>query len=138
MDNYEKVINAAKNLSAYEGDGHKVTNHHSDYLNGSLYVVGFETKDGEERHNFVYIEGDLIEVCKNQALLNEFVSRKSKKTGISAAINSLVGTAGIIGLIITLTIVYLLIARSGSEIPKELWAALLAILAYYFGIKTSK
>ncbi len=66
------------------------------------------------------------------------VARKSKKVGISAFFSGIGGVSGLIGVIITLTIVYLVIARPDSEVPKELWAALTAVLAFYFGSKPSK
>ncbi len=138
MDNYEKTVQESKKLSSHEGDGHKVINHHSDYLKGSLYVVGFKTADGEERSNFVYIEGNDVTVCKNQALLNEMVARKSRKVGLSSLIEDFGGVAGIIGLMITVTIVYILINDPKAEVPQILSAALTTILGFYFGTKSSK
>lgn len=136
MSNHEKAIEAARSLS-HESKDFRVANHHSEFLDGSLYLINFENKSGAA-HCFVYIEGERVEVCKNQALLNELVARKSKKVGVSALLGGLGGISGIIGLIVTLTIVYLVIARPGAEVPKELWAALTAILAFYFGSKASK
>ena len=136
MSDHEKAIEAARSFS-HEAKDFRVANHHSEFLDGSLYLINFETQSGPT-HCFVYIEGEKVEVCKNQALLNELVSRKSKKVGVTALLNGLGGVSGIIGIIITLAIVYLVIARPESEVPKELWAALTAILAFYFGSKASK
>lgn len=138
MDNFEKAILASRNLSASEGSGHRVINHHPEYLNGQLYVIIFESKDGESLTNYVYIEGNDVTVCKNPALLNELVSRKSKKSGLQALIDSVGGIAGIIGLIITLTIVGLLIKDPRMEIPQILSTALTTILGFYFGTKSGK
>ena len=137
MDNFEKAINASKNLSSAEGTGHRVINHHTEYLNGELYVVGFDDAD-ELLTNFVYIEGDDITVCKNQALLNELVARKSKKSGLAFVVDSIGGIAGIIGLIITLTIVWLVVKDPKLEIPQVLSAALTTILGFYFGTKANR
>ncbi|WP_226649667.1 holin family protein [Microbulbifer variabilis] len=136
MSEYELAIESVRNFS-HEGKDFRVANHHTEFLDGSLYLINFEGKDGPA-HNFVYIEGEKIEVCKNQALLNELVARKSKKVGVTALLNGLGGISGIIGLIITVAIIYLVIARPETEVPKELWAALTAILAFYFGSKSSK
>ena len=136
MIEYERAIDAARNLS-HEAKEFRVTNHQAEFLDGSLFLINFESKQGLA-HCFVYIEGDKVEVCKNQALLNELVARKSKKVGVTSLLNGLGGISGIIGLIITLAIVYLVIASPEVEVPKELWAALTAILAFYFGSKASK
>ncbi len=136
MSDHEKAIEAAKSFS-HEAKDFRVANHHSEFLDGSLYLINFESQSGSA-HCFVYMEDGKVEVCKNQALLNELVARKSKKVGITALLNGLGGVSGIIGIIITLAIIYIVIALPGSEVPKELWAALTAILAFYFGSKTSK
>ncbi len=137
MNEQEKAIEAAMNFTA-DGDEYHIVNHHPEFLNGSLYLVGFEDANKGASHCFVYMEKGISTVCKNQALLNELVARKSKKSGIAAFINSIGGVEGLIALIILLTIVYLIVFKSGSEIPQELWAALIAIMAYYFGSKASK
>ena len=136
MTPHEKVIEAAKNF-CYEGKNFRVVNHHSEFLNRSLYLINFECED-EPKHCFVYVEGSQIEVCKNQALLNELVARKSKKIGFAAVLSGLGGISGIIGLIITLTIVYLVISNPKAEVPQILSTALTAILGLYFGSKSSK
>jgi len=136
MSSHEKAIEAAKMFS-HEAKDFRVANHHAEFLDGSLYLINFESQSGPA-HCFVYIEGEKVEVCKNQALLNELVSRKSKKVGMAAFLNGIGGVSGIIGIIITLTIAYLVIARPEVEVPKELWAALTAVLAFYFGSKASK
>lgn len=138
MDNFDKAIKASRDLSSGEGDGHKVINHHSDYLNGALYVVEFNSKDGKSLFNYVYIEGSEVTVCKNPALLNEMVARKSRKSGFSSVMESLGGVSGVIGLIVTLTIVYLLVHDPKAEIPQILSTALTAILGFYFGSKAGK
>ena len=138
MDEFAKAINAASNISAHEGSEFKVINHHSEYLKGSLYVVGFTGKDGEQKTNYVYIEGTDIHVCKNPALLNEFGARKSKKFGIPDTIEALGDIAGIIGLLITGTIIWMLIQNPEANIPQVLSASLTTILGYYFGSKTSR
>jgi Mn2+/Fe2+ NRAMP family transporter len=137
MNEQDKAIEAVMNFTA-DGDEYHVVNHHPEFLNGSLYLIAFEDANKGASHCFVYMEKGVSTVCKNQALLNELVARKSKKIGIAAALGSIGGTEGLIALIITLTIVYLIVFRSSADVPKELWAALLAILAYYFGSKASK
>lgn len=133
MDNFAKAIEAASNLSSHEGAGFKVINHHPEYLDGSLYVVGFNDANGERLSNYVYIQGDDITVCKNPSLLNEFVSRKSRKKGITALVDSIGGIAGIIGLLITCTIIFLIVNNPDANVPQILSAALTTILGYFFG-----
>ncbi|WP_461535174.1 hypothetical protein [Spongorhabdus nitratireducens] len=137
MNNHERAIEEAEKF-AHKCKNFRIANHHSEFLDGSLYLVNFENESGESHHCFVYLEGNKAEVCKNQALLNELVSRKSKKVGITAFLNGIGGVSGIIGIIITLTIVYLVIMRPESQVPKELWGALTAVLAFYFGSKAAK
>jgi hypothetical protein len=138
IDDFEKAIRASSNLSSHEGTNHRVINHHIEFLDGSLYVVEFDSKEDKKLVNYVYIEGSDITVCKNPALLNELVARKSKKTGATLVLESIGGIAGIIGLIITLTIVWLLIKDPKAEVPQLLSAALTTILGFYFGTKTNK
>jgi len=138
MDNFEKAVKASKELSSHEGDGHCVINHHTEYLKGSLYIIGFKSSEGKEFKNFVYIEGDEVTVCKNPAILNEFVARKSQKSDFRNTIEALGGVAGIIGLIITITIVWLVINNPDAKIPQILSAALTSILGFYFGSKAGK
>jgi hypothetical protein len=136
MENYEKAITAAKNLSSHEGDGHRVINFHSNYLGGALYVIGFKTPKNEERTNYVYIEGNDVTVCKNSTMLNDFVARKSKKGFLASLVEALEGVAGIIGLIITIAIVFMFINNPKVEIPQILSASLTTILGFYFGKKS--
>lgn len=134
MNEIELAIDASMNLSA-DGDEYHVINHHSEFLEGSLYVVAFKMGD-EEKHNFVYMESGVPSVFKNQALLNEFVARKTRKKGFVAVLESIGGIAGIIGIIITLAIVYLVVKSPDAEIPQVLSGALTAILGFYFGSKS--
>lgn len=138
MDNFAKAIKAASNLSSHEGADFKVINHHPEFLDGSLYVIGFNDAIGESLSNYVYIQGEEITVCKNPALLNELVSRKSRKTGIAAFIESIGGVAGIIGLLITCTIIGLLVRNPEGSVPQVLSAALTTILGFFFGTKVNK
>ena len=139
MENYEEAIIQSKKLSGGEGNNHHVINHHSEFLGGELYVVEFDKTEKDETKkytNYVYFEGGKIEVCKNPALLNELVARKSKKQGFSVFMESIEGIAGVIGLIVTLTIVYLLVKNPAVEIPHILSTSLTTILGFYFGTKT--
>ena len=137
MDNFEKAIKSSKELSSYEGSDHRVINHHSDFLNGSLYVVGFVNPENEKKHNYVYIEGKDVTVYKNEAILNEMVARKSTSK-FTSFMDGMGGIAGIIGLIITFTIVFMLLNNPEAKIPQVLSAALSTILGFYFGSKSSK
>ena len=136
MDNQKKAIETVKNITP-EAETFRLISYHLEYLNGALYVVGFDTDDGP-KHNYVYIENGEASVYRNEALLNELVARKSKKSGFASILDSIGGIAGIIGLIITLTIVYLVVSKPDTDIPQILSTGLTAILGFYFGSKTSK
>lgn len=140
MDSYDKAIDAVKSLSPENFSNFRVSNHHSEFLSGSLYLVEFENPDKPDKkyHNFVYIEGPVLEVCKNQALLNELVSKKSKKTRFELVLDNLGGVAGIIGLIITISIIWFVVNYPGKDVPQVLSTALTAILGFYFGSKVNK
>jgi hypothetical protein len=138
MDNFEKAVEASKNLTNNDGIGHHVINHLSEFLDGQLYVVGFKSSEGQQFLNYVYIEGEKATVYKNEALLLSFVSKYSKKSGLQYFFENIGGIAGLIGLIITFTIVYLIISNPKNEIPQILSAALTTILGFYFGTKTNK
>ena len=138
MQNFEKAIEAAQGVSAHEGQDHTIINHHPEFLDGSLYVVGFKDENDESKTVYVYIEGKKVTVCKNQALLNEMVARKTQKKGIAYIIESFGGVAGFIGLAITGTIIYMFFNDPKVEIPQILSGALTTILGYYFGTQTNK
>ncbi len=120
-----------------QGDEYHVINYHPEFLSGELYVVAFETEEGS-KHVFVYMENGRPTVCKNPALLNELVARKSKKTGFHSIMEGLGGIAGIIGVLVTVTIIYLVLRDPKAEIPQVLSAALTTILGFYFGSKVNK
>lgn len=138
MKNHEKAINATKQLSGHESHSHQIINYHKDFLRGSLYVVSFTFREDNDKVNYVYIEDNEVTVCKNPALLNELVSKKSQKRGMSEFIDEIGGTSGIIGLLITCTIIWMLVNNPNNEIPQILSTALTTILGFYFGSKTVK
>ena len=133
MEYKEKAIEEVKKITS-DARNYKIVNAHPDFMNGVLYVVGFDTDEGNF-HNYVYINKNEVYLAKNEALLLSWVSKKAKSLSL---LEQLGGVAGIIGLVITLVIAFLVIARPEAEVPKELWAALTAILAFYFGSRVSK
>ena len=132
----DRVIEATKGI-IHNAKSHRIVFHHPEYLDGSLYVVEYDLNKSSSQC-YVYVENGVANVLTSQALLNEMVARKAKKSGFSSGIESLGGMAGIIGLIITLTIVYIVIGKPEAEIPQILSTALTAILGFYFGSKVSK
>ncbi|QGX40890.1 hypothetical protein [Permianibacter aggregans] len=133
MEYKEKAIEEVRRITS-DAKNCRIVNVHPDFMNGTLYVVGFDTDEGKF-HNYVYVHKNEIYLAKNEALLLSWISKKTRGLSLLEQIG---GSAGIIGLIITLTIVFLVIFRPEAEVPKELWAALTAVLAFYFGSKVAK
>lgn len=131
----DRVIEATKNI-IHNAKNHRIIFHHPEYLDGALYVVEYDFENSTNSC-YVYVNNGVANVLTSQALLNEMVARKTKKSGVSSVIDSLGGMAGIIGLIVTLTIVYIVVGKPESEIPQILSTALTAILGFYFGSKKS-
>lgn len=133
MEESEKAIEKVRKITP-DADKYKIINMYPDFMQGSLYVVGFEVDEGSF-HNFVFINGKEIYVARNDALLLSWISKKSKRLNFLEQIG---GVAGIIGLVITLAIIFLVVTKPGEGVPNELWAAFTAVLAFYFGSKTSR
>lgn len=133
MNDVEKVLEQVRLLNP-RSDSLHVVNLHKDFLGGALYVIGFE-RDGDQFHNFVFLDKDELHVAKNDALLISMISKRYKKETL---LDSLGGVAGIIGLAVTATIIYLLINNPLAEIPQILSAALTTILGFYFGSQTTR
>ncbi|CAH9067697.1 hypothetical protein PSECIP111854_04175 [Pseudoalteromonas sp. CIP111854] len=133
--NKDRVIQATKNI-IHNAKNYRVIFHHPEYLDGELYVVEYDIEKASNSC-YVYVENGEANVLTSQALLNEMVARKTKKSGVASTLDSLGGMAGIIGLIVTLTIVYIVVGKPEAEIPQILSTALTAILGFYFGSKKS-
>lgn len=133
MEERDKAIEEVKKINPKAIDFH-IVNVHSDFMDGNLYVVGFED-EGSTYHNYVHIDEHGAHLSKNEALLISMVSKKYKRVSI---LDSLGGVAGIIGLAITGAIIYLLIENPRYEIPQVLSAALTTILGFYFGSQVKK
>ncbi|MBI5558319.1 MAG: hypothetical protein HY885_11845 [Deltaproteobacteria bacterium] len=133
MDERQKALEEVRNLSPDATNFH-IVNLHPDFFDGTLYVVGFEEGD-KIFHNYVFVNSSGCHLSKNEALLLSMVAKKSKKSHV---IELLGGISGIIGLIVTLTIVYIVVRDPKAEIPQILSTALTAILGFYFGSKSSR
>ncbi|MDP2227473.1 MAG: hypothetical protein Q8J78_08365 [Moraxellaceae bacterium] len=133
MNARERAIEEVKNVNP-KATNCTITNVHYDFLDGTLFVVGFES-EGNAFHNYVFVDSKSCHISKNEALLISMISKKSKKYDVLEALG---GMSGIIGLIITVTIAYLVIRDPSAEVPPILSAALTAILGFYFGSKTQK
>lgn len=136
MGNQERALSAVESLNS-EGNDFSVTFVHSDFMDGSLYVVEFFSAS-DRITNWVYIAGKELNVIKNPALLVEFVARKTRRLGLATTIlKHTGGIAGLIALIITISICYMFVFRENTEIPDVLSAALTTVLGFYFGSKTT-
>lgn len=118
-----------------------------DFLNGSLVFVEFEDSDGEDDENYVYIDrnGEAV-ICLWFQDVASLVAQRSGHTPRSLALQllSVGGVAGLIAVLITLTIAFILI-RDASDagnlkdhpLVETMKNALVIILGFYFGSKVS-
>lgn len=113
MDDREKALEEVKRLNP-NADNYHIVNVHPDFLNGTLYVVGFDQNDGSW-HNYVHSDESGFHVTKNEALLISMISKKHKQ---SSLLESLGGVAGLIGLAITGAIIYLLVIILATKFRK--------------------
>lgn len=103
---------------------------HTGFLNGKLYVVRFKQGNREELENYVYIAGAQIEVAKSTSHLVDLVTRKGRHATAFQLLLEFGGIAGVIAIVITLTICYIYIFKTGGAVPPVLSTALTTILGF--------
>ena len=128
MDEREAIIEEVRKMTPDSGN-YRIQNVHPDFLGGTLYVVGFDHND-EPFHNYVFSSKSGLHLSKNEALLLSWISKKTKSKNWLEHIG---GIAGVIGLLITICIIYIVIWQPDREIPDILSGALTIILGFYFG-----
>src|ERR1700730_18516498 len=113
----------------------EINDRNRDFLKGTLYFVSIYDANDVEHESYVYVKGERLTrfdnakelaraVGKNTTLL-EYVENAFASTGVS----------GVIALIITVTICFLVFTpdQKNSDILKTLELALTTILGFYFG-----
>ncbi len=132
----EPTISAIEEVQNANPGAHKfhITNTHKDFLEGTLYEVAFMENE-QSWHNYVYHDSTGLHLAKNASVLIPLISKKAPKHGW---IDSIGGITGVLALIITCTIAYLVIWAPSIEIPDTFSAALTTILGFYFGSQVKK
>lgn len=109
---------------------------------GKLYVIaGTLDPDQSRFENFVFFSGDDWELMYNTA---EVVKRLDQGIGDPAFVRtlrsafSLNAMAGIIAILMTITIVAIVWQKPDAHVPDLLANALTTILGFYFGTQTSR
>jgi hypothetical protein len=108
------------------------------FLDGTLYFVYYKpTQNTQELLLYAYLKGDDVIIINNIEELAKVMSvyRPASKL---ADVFSLGAVAGIIAILITLTICGLIVLKGVTDPPQILSAALSSILGFYFGSKVSK
>jgi hypothetical protein len=104
------------------------------FFHGSLYVVSIYDANNEEHENYVYADGDELRRYDDLRQLGGNIGASSRFTETLYEIFQFVGISGIIAIVITVTICWLVLTRgSGYLVPDHLANALYSILGFYFG-----
>ncbi|MBS0355734.1 MAG: hypothetical protein JSR83_17755 [Proteobacteria bacterium] len=109
-----------------------------EFLNGQLVVVeGSHQGSGDKFTNHVYVSGKGVRVAKNQSHFAHLVAEEAKKPSAVAEFTRTSGIAGVIAIIITLTICYMFAFLRVTDVPAVLSTSLATILGFYFGTKAT-
>jgi hypothetical protein len=103
------------------------------FFHGSLYVVSVYDANNEEHENYVYANGDELRRYDDLRQLGGNIGASSRFTETLQQTFQFVGISGVIAIIITVTICWLVLSRSEYTIPEPLANALSLILGFYFG-----
>jgi hypothetical protein len=105
------------------------------FLDGTLYFVYYQpSQDIKELLLYAYFKGDDVIIINNIEELAKVMSvyRPASKLG---DVFSLGAVAGIIALLVTITLCCLILLKGVTDPPQILSAALTSILGLYFGSK---
>lgn len=106
-----------------------------DFLNGQLLVVQGRHADGERFENHVFVAGSRVRVAKNHSHFAHLVAEEANRRTAFSELMQVGGVAGVIAIIITLTICYMFAVQQVKDIPTVLSTSLATILGFYFGTK---
>ena len=103
------------------------------FFRGALYIVSIYDANNEEHENYVYVVGDELWRYDDLRQLGADVGKSSPLAETLQRAFQFVGISGVIAIIITATICYLVMTRPDPKIPELLANALTLILGFYFG-----
>ncbi|HWS55493.1 MAG TPA: hypothetical protein VN228_15250 [Pyrinomonadaceae bacterium] len=113
-----------------------------EFLDGTLFIVHwYSNTQAKENQNYVYFKGDNPILIYTAEELAKWMSNYEPERGISKALRtvfSLSATAGLIALIITITICWMSVIKVAEKPPDILANALTTILGFYFGSQVTK
>lgn len=133
----KKAIAAAADVNPGVRDFHVIYSL-PDFLDGQLVVVeGCRESDDDKITNHVYIAGSRVRVAKNPAHFAHLVAEESRRPNAIAEFTRAGGIAGVIAVIITLTICYMFAFLRVTDVPTVLSTSLATILGFYFGTKAT-
>jgi hypothetical protein len=109
------------------------------FLDGSLFFVYYQRQqDPGELLLYAYLRSDgEVVVINNIEELGKVMSVYRPQTTFFGEVFSLGAIAGLIAIMITVTLCYLIAVQGVKDPPQILSAALTAILGFYFGSKVS-
>jgi hypothetical protein len=114
----------------------RVTYKAPNILDGWLVTVSGDKSDGSNQDVFVLVRNDNAEIYYD---LEEFAKAASKVEPkgqtFSERVVRQVGMPGLLALIITLAIIYIVIFRTEKDVPAILANSLATIIGFYFGAK---
>jgi hypothetical protein len=108
------------------------------FFRGSLYVVSIFDAQEKEHENYVYVVGEDSRRYDDLSQLGADVGRSSPVAETLQKAFQFVGISGVIAIIITATICYLIVSRPDPKIPELLAHSLTLILGFYFGTTVRK
>jgi len=116
------------------------------FLDGTLIFVGFTERDGEDDENWVYFPDHDHEDPVVYSMWIDVVSAVTRHErpsmfSIARDIVSFGGIAGVIAIILTATFAYVVATGAtpkDTTVTEVMKSALMAILGFYFGSKTTK
>jgi len=116
----------------------KITDRVPDVARGTLYIVSIYDENNVEHENYVCVVGDKIYRYDDVKHLAPAIGKTNTMADMFASLLDYAGVSGIIALLLTITICYLVAFKSDVKIPDLLANALTVILGFYFGSAVQK
>jgi hypothetical protein len=111
----------------------QITDRLPQFFRGALYVVSIYDAKKEEHENYVYAVGEELRRYDDLRQLGADVGKSSPLAETLQKAFQFVGISGVIAIIITATICYMVVSRPDPKIPELLAHSLTLILGFYFG-----
>jgi hypothetical protein len=110
------------------------------FLDGTLFFVNYKSNNNAKDYQvYVYLrDDDDAMTLKSSEELAKMMSVHRPESATYKVLKELFSVAGIIAILVTITICVLIIYNKGLEPPEILSAALTSILGFYFGSQVTK